>query len=91
MEEIDHIFPSVQMSQQTVMGTAVLEALTREDFERIGRKVGLTKEQSRFMARWFWGRAHERDNPGARIAIRRHQDAIVAAMEKDPVFSRLFG
>lgn len=91
LEEIDDLFSSEQMNHQTVMGTAVLEALTREDFERIGRKAGLTKEQSRFMAKWFWGRAQERDNPGARIAIRRCQDAIIAAMQNDPKFAWLSG
>jgi hypothetical protein len=90
LQEIGELFKSSE-SVETVMRAAIIEALNREDFERVFRRVGLPREVARFAARLSVGRATATDDPNAAKLIAEEQDAIRAAMREDPKFSTLFG
>ena len=91
LEEVDRLFTPNPMETGTVMHGAIIEACTREDFERIFRKVGLSREQARFTARVAAGRAVMSDDPEAGKAIGKKSSAIVQAMKDDKVFGHVFG
>jgi hypothetical protein len=74
-----------------VMKCAVIEALAREDFERVFRHVGLPRKAARFAARVAARRATLSDDPGSARIIEEHQDAILSAMRDDRFFGAIFG
>jgi hypothetical protein len=87
--EIGGLFAANSLATQTVMQAAIVEALAREDFERLFRKVGLDRERARFTARVLSGRARWSDDPAAAKAVREKKTAIVQAMKADRVFGQL--
>jgi hypothetical protein len=92
LEEVGNLFvPFSQLETDTMMRAALIEAATREDFERIFRKVRLPRAHARFAARVLSGRAVLADNPAAAVAIVEKREAIIEAMEDDKTFRRLFG
>jgi len=88
--KIGDLFAPNPMETRTVLHAAIIEACTREDFERLSRKVGLCREQARFTARVVSGRAVWSDDPTAAKAIQKKQSAIVQAMKEDRVFGYPF-
>jgi hypothetical protein len=90
LKEIGGLFAPNLMETSTVMRRAVIEALTREDFERVFRKVGLSREQARFTARVVSGRSVWSDDPAAAKAIVKKRSFIVQAMKEDSVLKYLF-
>jgi hypothetical protein len=92
LEEVGNLFvPGSQVETDTLMRAALIEAATREDFERIFRKLRLPRAHARFAARVLSGRAVLGDNPAAAVVIREKREAIIEAMEDDKVFRYLFG
>jgi hypothetical protein len=91
LEEIGKLFAVANpLETKTVMHAAIIEARTRDDFERVFRKVELSRELARFTARVAAGRACWEADPAAARVIGGKRLAIVEALKGDRVFGCLF-
>ena len=90
LNELEELFSPNPLENDTVMRASVIEACTREDFERVFRKVGLSRKLARLTARVTSGRAAWLDDPVAAKVIRDRESAIIQAMREDRLFGRLF-
>jgi hypothetical protein len=82
LECVDVLYAD-EMDDMTAMGLAFVEVATREDWERIGRAAGLTRKQSRFLARRIRDAVGKRDDEASWKAINEKLPEIKEAIMAD--------